>query len=53
MIVIKEIVDEDIFEEVTLTKNELKFLEKHGSVLAKVLINDKVINFAIKLDDGN
>lgn len=53
MLVIKEIVDEDIFEEVTLTRNELRFLEKHGSVLAKVLINDEVINFAVRLDDEN
>lgn len=53
MIVIKEKVDEDIFEEISLTRNELKFLEKHGSVLSKVIIDDEVVNLAVRIDEEN
>lgn len=53
MIVIKENVDDEIFQEVLLTRNEIKFLEKHGTLYGKVIVNDDVINFAIRVDEEN
>lgn len=50
MIVIKENVDDEIFQEVILTKNEIRFLEKHGTLYGKVDINGDLVNFAIRIE---
>ena len=51
MRMIDEVVDEDHFIEVLVKEHEIDKLLKYGVCMAKIVVNQEVISFALILDE--